>query len=216
MHRPARPWGKCGPPFWTTGRRFQLMEMIEQGMTSEEIAKAFGVTVFALNNARTKYGVPSHRDTLISASRAAEMIGMSNPRSVTPWIRGGYLPARRTACTWWIHPDDFEAFLEDPRYWNLWDVALVKDPTRRARLTAMRDAADLVTTAQAAEIKCCTIGTVQRWVREGRLRPVSACKGQGRLGHFFRRADVLAMELPPLGAQRGVNPRTTWKASAAA
>jgi len=216
MTQRARPWSKTGPAFWTRGRRFQLMEMIEQGKTLPEIASAMNVTVYAITNARTKYRLPSHRDTLLSASKVASLLGKSNPRSVTPLIRRGVLPATWIGRRWMIHPDHLEAFLADERYWNLWDPSEMPDPRRRARFVAMRASAGVLTTAQVAELRCCTVSTVQRWVRDGWLRPITVNKGQGRFGHLFRRADVLALEPLPIGGQCRDDARTSWKRSVAA
>lgn len=203
--------GPKGPAFWTFARRFQLMELIEQGKSREEIANEMGVTVHAVLNARTKYGVPSHRATLLSASKAAELLGYTNCRTIISIIERGVLPARKADGVWLIHPDAFEAFLIDPRYWNLWNVETVQDPRLRARLTRLREDVDVVNSVQAADLKCCTKATIQRWVREGRLKPITVFPGQGRHGHLFRRADVIAFEPPPVGCLPGQNPRLSWK-----
>ena len=52
--------------------------------------------------------------------------------------------------------------------------------------------ADLVTTKEASELRGVAIGTVNRWVREGRLEPVIV--GNGPTGtRFYRREDVEAL-----------------------
>jgi len=51
---------------------------------------------------------------------------------------------------------------------------------------------EVVTTKEAAALRGVAIGTINRWVREGRLEPVIA--GNGPTGtRFYRRRDVEAL-----------------------
>jgi len=51
---------------------------------------------------------------------------------------------------------------------------------------------EVVTTKEAAELRGVAIGTINRWVREGRLAPVIV--GNGPTGtRFYRRDDVEAL-----------------------
>lgn len=51
---------------------------------------------------------------------------------------------------------------------------------------------DLIPTQEAAEVRGVSVGTVNRWVREGRLTPAAKAPGI-RGAHLFHRSDVEAV-----------------------
>lgn len=155
---------------WTGPRQWALMEMLEDGMNDREIGEQLGKHTYTITTARRRYGIRSCSEIHHSALGMAKVIGIDHNK-VIRWINNGYIHARRDEATlhapWVISDEALITFLEDERYWHLWEPELVDE--RYHEYVQRRAQVRFLTIDEAAE-RCLVVpGTVRRWLWKGLL-----------------------------------------------
>lgn len=159
---------------WTPARRWRLMELLERGMTDEQIARRFGTTPEAVNLARKRHGIPSRTQTLLNCRTAAHLLGIGCAKAVRRWIAAGWLKGRRGPRRggnrqWLITRRALMDYLEDPAHWHRWDPDRITDPLLRRWATTRRGDVRFLTVGQAAWRACVEGTTVNQWIHKGWL-----------------------------------------------
>lgn len=164
-------------PRWTAQEEHRLVEMVEQHHSFSAIGRTLNRSVGAVRIRAVRLNV-SHLFAGIGKpiNSMALVLGVDS-KTVTWWVNRGYLKAhdagterrsrgRQRIIEW----DDLEAFLENEEHWCLWEPERIKDAGLRAWTREMRAGITFLTIGQAAERLCVTHFTVNRAIREGRLR----------------------------------------------
>lgn len=187
---------------WTPPRRWQLMEMLEDGMTDYEIADHFGVTQPAIKHVRDRFGLRPTSRIHYSAIRAADLLGVSHSL-VIAWIDEGLLHAERGVQRWvrqqWrISFMDLVEFLENPDNDHLWepdvvDRMFIQQAERRAKVR-------FLTIDEVGVRYGRSRGAVWNWIHRGWLPAVK----RGRL--LVRESDLDGF-VPPAERKRRNAPK---------
>lgn len=175
------------PRTWTPERRRELSQLIDEGTPIDEIAGHFGCSRDSIKLACRRWKIPvlSQRRNLYSARGVARLLGIVNSeKSVTWWLREGWLKGEQRVRRgpypgWIVRHEDVVTFLEDRRYWHLWDPARIPaesgirwwalDLRREEYLTTGEE---YLTTGQVAWRLCVTRTTVNSWIHKGLLPAV--------------------------------------------
>ena len=198
------PWATRHYEPWTAAEELRLAEMVADGMSVRQMARALGRRPGAI---RARMGVLrlawTDPDGNYTLSRVAEMMGV-DIHAVMWWRDRRWLRVRRSAVRlgrgylYLVSHDALLRFLEDERYWHLWEPERITDAALREWTLEMRGSVRYLTTGEAAQVLCMTHYGVSLAIREGRLRAVK------RGANWLIRSDWLrlAPERPRRPAKR--------------
>lgn len=153
---------------WTEQQRLAVMLGVAYGLPSSTVAKRIGrtataVDVFVKRNhlSRKHHGPHSGRDV-------ARLLGVGCSKTVTRWVHNGWLKGHSrlrhgpTKMLSVLH-DDLLTFLEDPRYWHVWQPERITDAALRQYTQALRTVTYLTPGQVAARFSVCA-GAVNDWI----------------------------------------------------
>lgn len=173
---PMRP----RPPHkrWTAKETDRLIDLIEQGVAYIEIAHRFKRTETSIRLRCKRIGVltTTTRATM-SARNAAAALGVACSKTITTWIRRGWLIARNAGAhgrtLWRIAWEDLTTFLENPAYWIAWRPDRIPDLALREWAQELRtNETPLITQSVIAERFHVCRETVAQWIDKGWLPSV--------------------------------------------
>ena len=101
------------------------------------------------------------------------MLGCAS-RTVVTWAQRGWIPGLhrrgRGVHPQWLFPQKhLMGFLEDARYWHLWEPQTIPDERLRAWATKLRGDVRYLTYDEAAARIGCSRWTIKHYVRTGKL-----------------------------------------------
>lgn len=175
---------------WTPEMLAQVDKYLSQGRTDTWIGKRLGRTATAVQGARERYGLVVRTKQTNTSAKVARLLGVRCSKTVVWWIREGWLRGRRAGDVWHISDDALQAFLEDRRYWHLWDVERVTDRDWRDWARELRAGDRFLTTREAGDRIGVQHETVNNWIHRGLLPAV-------RRGNWLiREADLVGFVAP--------------------
>jgi excisionase family DNA binding protein len=188
---------------WEANDLLIIEEMIKQGHSDAAIGRTLGCSANAVNIARKRRHIAPRRKTILTARGVAARLGVRCPKAVAWWIKAGYLKGRRgQGCglnrMWYVREEALLDFLEDARYWHLWDPARV-EPGLRLWLSEVRNGVRFLTTGEVATRLCVSHCTVNDWIHKGYLPVV-------RRGNWLIRESDLVGFVLPCDRPRGKRP----------
>jgi hypothetical protein len=209
--RATTPWyvnprGKAHRRFWTPARLFELLGLMEQGLTDRQIARHFGKSVDAITLARKRYRLPSRRSLFLSAQDVAQMMGIGCAKTVVRWIDLGFLKAKKVRYSgpagyiWSIRRSALEEFICDPRTRHVWDCSRITDPDLKA-LANEQPEVRYLTPSEVADRFYVSTPAVNNWIWAGILPAV-------RYGNWMIPEGALEGFVPP--GQRSRVGRRNW------
>ena len=185
----------------------RLEEMLAAGMSDRAIGRRLGCTPVALNVVRKRRGIPARRTLLHSARVIAKRLGIpSGDKTVTWWLRQGYLKGRRgQGCGphkgWYVTEEALFDFLADESYWHLWTPERIRDAEVAEWTAENRNGTRFLTTGEAGRRLGVCHAAVHCWIQRGLLPAV-------RRGNWLIREQDLAGFVPPCERSRkGQRPR---------
>ena len=179
---------------WTEDELLQLEQLIGRGLSDEAIGKRLGATAVAVNIARKRHGIAPRGRVLLTARTVAARLGVGCSKTIAWWIKQGWLQGRKgQRCgknrMWYVSEDALQEFLEDERYWHLWDPARITDSDWRTWAYHQRTVRFLTTREVGDRFAVCH-STVHDWIQRGLLPAV-------RHGNWLIREIDLAGFVPP-------------------
>lgn len=186
---------------WETKDLLTLEGMIEQGRSDAQIGRALGCTALAVNIVRKRNGIRPRRKAMLTARAVARRLGLACDKKVARWIRAGYLKGRQgQGCglnrMWYVTEDALLDFLEDPRYWHLWDPGRLESGLR-SWVRDVRNGVRFLTIGEVAARLYVQPGTVNDWIHKGYVAAV-------RRGNWLIRESDLLGFVPPCERPRKV------------
>lgn len=133
--RKTAPKEKAGGwrgPNWTKDRLIELEKLLTNGMTDEAIGRQLGRTVNAIRLARRHHGIPGRRQLLMTTTAVAKAMGIPCAKTVSEWIRRGWLRARKGQWVGryrerYVTEEALYDFLTDPQYGMAWEPKRIRD-----------------------------------------------------------------------------------------
>jgi len=189
---------------WSAEDLLRLEELLARGWTDRKIGESLGCSAVAVQVVRKRNGIAPRQRLILSARAVARRLGIPCSKTVTWWIRAGYLKGRAGQRAgpnrmWYVTEDAPVCFLEDERYWHLWSPAAV-EPALRPWIADLRNGARFLTTRQVATRLCVGHSAVNAWIRRGLLPAV-------RRGNWLvREADLRGFVLPCERSKKGKRP----------
>lgn len=158
---------------WSAEQIARLEELLERGLNDQAIGRTLGRSANAVNVMRKRRGLASRTEHLLSSHAVADRLGFGCSKSVVRLIRAGYLRGRRgqrrgANRQWYVTEDAVLAFLEDERFWHLWEPARITDPDLRDWAMELPRPRYLTLT-QVAERYAVASGSVGNWLDKGVL-----------------------------------------------
>lgn len=215
------------PYFWTPPRLFRLAELTERGWDDRRIAAALSkewgrpMTAAAISSVRWRHRQEGPMASALSAREVARMMGLLDEETVIRWCHNGWLRAGRgmemgMGYSWRIAWLDLWTFVEDPRFWCLWEQELVTDERLRRHIRAVRGQPVWVPTRDAVAVLAArgvraSRSAVWFWLRSGHLPFITLPVPPGANAHSIARrslrlipAAALATFQPPLRGQAAI------------
>jgi DNA-binding transcriptional MerR regulator len=153
---------------WTHEELEELVHMARMGYSDAEIAEALGRTVNAVCIKRKRMGLRHEWDGwLLTARGVARAIGVDNKTVILKGNRGR--GRGRSGLCWRVTREKLFDFVADPRYWHLWDPALIRDPALRAWAQEVRGGRRYLSVGEIARRYHVHPNAVNRWIRKGYL-----------------------------------------------
>lgn len=182
-------------PPWSPEDLALLDELIAEGKTDQAIGKRLGRSAVAVNLKRKRAGIAPRTQQVLSAIEIARRLGIPCAKTVAWWAREGWLKGRRgqrrgNNRQLFVLEDALIAFLENERYWHLWDPERVRDPLLREWALDMRRGVRFLSPSEVAARFCVQHSTVNDWIHRGLLSAV-------RRGNWLVREDTLRGFTPP-------------------
>lgn len=124
---PRQPWRT-----WSAKETDKLIQLIEQGMSYPQIAKKLKRTETSITLRAKRIGVRiTTTKATMSARDAAAELGIPCSKTVSSWIRRGWLKAANAGQSdrplWRISWEDLTVFLENLAYWIAWSPDRIPD-----------------------------------------------------------------------------------------
>ena len=176
IERLSRRGGKRGPN-WTPAEESRLVALIDAHRPYTEIAALLGRTEMAIRDRCAKLHA-SHRGNGYSGQRVARLLGIGCSKTVGWWCRQGWLRWHDVGLRYCKGPmhlikhDDLVAFLEDERYWQVWQPERIVDAGLREWAQEMRAGVRYLTTAEVGERLYMSHYRVNQLIRKGKMRAV--------------------------------------------
>ncbi len=188
--------------FWDIKKLDELQGHLEKGLPYLKIANKMNVSLNAIMVARKRYGLKALSKQFMTPQSISREMGISCQKSVAVWVKKKYLHSRKFNKLTLISRDEWIKFLENPKYWCLWNPekfpkqegVLVQLNIFRDWVLEMRKDIEFYSTGEAAKIKFTTVRTVNGWIRKGWLKAEK--KG---FNWFILRDDLLKFEPPGVG-----------------
>lgn len=160
---------------WSQKDLDRLEGMICEGLSDSRIGRVLGCTAGAVNIARKRNGIAPRREVLLTAREVARRLGVGCSKVVARWIVAGYLRGRKgQRCglnrMWYVTEDALSDFLEDPRFYHLWDPSRIRPSLKWAAAT--RDGTRFLTTGEVGRLLYVRPHTVSAWIHKGYLPAV--------------------------------------------
>lgn len=202
--RRTMPKGVYGSRNWTEDDLFVLDEMIHQGLSNRAIASRLGRSAEAVEIKRKRMGLRSRLDATLNGRKVARLLGVKCSKTVTWWLRNGWLEGRYLNRRWLITEEDLLAFLGDPNYWQLWEPERITDAPLREWAVEQRTE-QYLPAGEVARRYSVTTKAVYQWVMRGRLRAVR--RGNG---NWLVPASALVDFVPPFERSKAGMLRNPW------
>lgn len=172
---PKRP----RPPFkrWSTKETDQLIRLVEDGFPYAHIARKLKRTEISVRLRCKRIGVlVTTTKATMSARDVALQLGIPCSKTVSSWIRRGWLIARDAGHKrplWRITWDALTAFLENPAYWLAWRPDRIPDLALREWAQELRaDAPRYLRHTEIADRLGVGRDTIGNWLDKGWLPAV--------------------------------------------
>ena len=164
-------------PDWTHADEEQLGELLEAHKGYEQIARMLNRSVGAVRSRCARLGISASNAGGQTIRRTAARLGVDS-KTVAYWCNKGWLRAHQTGL--WtgkglmriVEHENLLRFLEDERYWHLWDPARIVDVGVREWTEELRAGVRYLTTGQVAERLFITHYRVNQLIRQGRMKAV--------------------------------------------
>lgn len=161
------------PRFWTVERLSAVEEGIELGRTDETMARQLGCSKNAVQIARKRHGIASRSSVLLSARSVQERMGIGCSKTVTRWIKAGWLKGKRGQHVgphrmWYVREEALLNFLENPEYWHVWSPERITDIELRQWAIEERGYRYL-SVGDVARRFFVGVGAVNDWISFGRF-----------------------------------------------
>jgi excisionase family DNA binding protein len=185
----------------------EMADLIERGWPDERIGARVGTSAEAVNLARKRHHIHARSTYLLSTRAVARELGIPCSKTVTRWVARRYLRGKRGQTwgpyrQWYVERDHLLDFLDDPRYWHLWDPERIPDPATREHYQALRTERYL-TTGEVAERLYVEHPTVQAWIQSGVLPAV-------RHGNWLVAESTLVGFTPPGQRSKAGMTKRAW------
>lgn len=167
---PRQPWKT-----WTAKETDQLINLVEQGNGYSMIARRLKRTETSIKLRCKRIGVRiTTTNATLSARDVAQQLGIRCSKTVSGWIRRGWLSARNAGrgnrSLWRVNWDDLTAFLENPAYWVAWRPERISDLALREWTQELRANEDrLLTHTEIAKRVGVGRDTIGNWLYQGEL-----------------------------------------------
>jgi excisionase family DNA binding protein len=171
--RPRQPWRP-----WTPKDNDQLINLIERGTPYAMIAQKLKRTETSIRLQSKRIGVRiTTTKATMSARDVAAQLGVKCSKTVSRWIRLGWLKAANAGTAprilWRITWDDLTVFLENPAYWVAWQPSRIPDLALREWAEELRANEErLLTQSEIARQFKVGRDTVKQWISKGWLPSV--------------------------------------------
>jgi len=159
---------------WSTKETIRLIDLVEQGIAYAAIAKRLKRTETSIRLRCKRIGVLiTTTKATLSAREVAAHLGVRCSKTVSSWIRRGWLKASDAGARrplWRITWDNLTAFLENPTYWIAWQPDRIPDLALREWAQELRaDEDPLLAHAVIAQRYNVDRDTVGQWIDKGWL-----------------------------------------------
>lgn len=173
---PKRP----RPPhkYWSAKETDKLIQLVEQGIHYAEIGRRLKRTEVSIRLRCKRVGVLlTTTNATMSARDAAARLGVRCSKTISSWIRRGWLKATNAnaggRAFWRITWEDLTTFLETPAYWIAWSPDRIPDLALREWTQELRaNETPLITQTDIAERFHVGRETVAQWIDKGWLPSV--------------------------------------------
>jgi excisionase family DNA binding protein len=170
--QPRQPWKS-----WSAKETDKLIQLIEQGMSYAMIAKKLKRTETSIRLQSKRIGVRiTTTKATMSARDVAAQLGVKCSKTVSRWIRLGWLKASDAGAKrplWRVNWDDLTVFLENPAYWVAWQPSRIPDLALREWAEELRAHEErLLTQSEIARQFKVGRDTVKQWISKGWLPSV--------------------------------------------
>lgn len=196
------------PRRWTRQELARLDMLLDQGLSDALIARRLKRSPEAINLARKRYGLKSRSGRLMSARAVADIMGIGCSKTVTRWMRRGYLAGKRGPRQgqhqqWQVDEEALWRFIENPRHWHRWQPERMTDTSLREWAQELRDGVRFLTVGEVAWRCCVGTGAVNVWIHNGLIPAV-------RNGNWLIRESDLEQFTPPGQLPKTGMPRDLW------
>lgn len=167
---PRQPWQT-----WTARDVDRLISLVEQGCSYSQIARRMKRTEVSIKLKCKRLGIRiTTTNATMSARDVAEQLGIPCSKTVSRWIRRGWLKAKDAGTPprvlWRISWDDLTRFLENPAYWVAWHPERIPDLALREWAQELRAGEErLLTHTEVAKRVGVGRDTVGDWLYKGEL-----------------------------------------------
>lgn len=188
---PRQPWRT-----WSTKEIDQLINLVEQGYSYEQIARRMKRTEVSIKLKAKRLGIHiTTTNATLSARDVAAQLGIGCGKTVSLWIRRGWLKAKNAGAPprvlWRISWEDLTSFMENPAHWVAWRPERIPDLALREWAQELRANEErLLTHTEVATRVGVGRNTVGTWLYEGELPYV-------RYGNRFVPESALDDFVPP-------------------
>lgn len=164
---------------WTREDDMRLAEMLDDHTPYAAIAAALGRTVVAIRIRSKRRGLPAlSKAGGMMINKAARLLGVPCAKTVSWWCNEGWLRTHDIGLrmrSGWIRVveyDEMLAFLEDSRYWHLWQAERIADSGLREWASEMRAGVRFLTTGEIGKRLGLCCAAVNDRIHRGLLRAV--------------------------------------------
>ena len=159
---------------WPLARRFKVMELIEKGKSSADIAKAMNTTEASITLMRKRYKLDTTKDSRMTARQVAELMGVGCAKTVTRWITEGFLKGKHgykqgPHRVWLVKHEDLLAFIADERTWHVWHPERIADPYLRKYAERERKGVRFLRPGEVAWEFYVEHAAINSWIHKGIL-----------------------------------------------
>lgn len=204
-NKPRQPWRT-----WSAKDTDKLINLVEQGFSYTQIARRMKRTEVSIKLKAKRLGVRiTTTNATLSARDVAEQLGLGCGKTVSRWIRLGWLKARDAGHKrplWRVQWEDLTTFMENPDYWIAWRPERIGDLALREWAQELRAGEErLLTHSEIARRVGVGRDTVGNWLYQGELPYV-------RYGNRFVPESALDGWVPPCERSKAGIPKAMGRA----